>query len=59
MSKPKKGRITRKSVVHICGPSRDYYYGDPRPPKAVGYFDFVEWQAAQLRKRRRPRTSAR
>lgn len=38
--------------VHICGPSRDYYAGDPRPPKEAGYFDFMEWQEAQIRNKR-------
>ena len=45
----------RQRVVFVCGPSRDYFYGDPRPPQELGYFDFFEWQEAQLRKRRRPR----
>ena len=49
----------RKRVIFVCGPSRDYFYGDPRPPQERGYFDFVEWQEAQLRKRHRPRTAKR
>lgn len=31
-----------------------YYYGDPRPPREAGYSEFVAWQEAQLRKKRRP-----
>ena len=32
----------------------DYYYGDPRPAKAAGYGEFVAWQEAQLKRRKRP-----
>ena len=39
----------------VCGPSKEYYYGDPPPPKESGYMEFLEWQEAQLRKRRRPK----
>jgi hypothetical protein len=48
----------RKRVAFICGPSKEYYYGDKRPPYGAGYFDFIEWQEAQLRKRRRPKKKA-
>lgn len=48
----------RKMTVLVCGPSKEYFYGDPRPPQEMGYMEFVEWQEAQLRKRRRPKTRA-
>lgn len=50
----KKGR-RKRGVIFVCGPSKEYFYGDPRPPQEMGYMEFVEWQEAQLRKRRRPR----
>ncbi len=57
MNKQEKPKLRRRTrVTFVCGPSRDYFYGDSRPPKACSYFDFMEWQVAQLRKRRRPTT---
>ena len=50
----KKRKARKPPAIFVCGPSRDYFYGDPRPPQELGYFEFVEWQEAQLRKRRRP-----
>lgn len=47
-------RPKMKRIIFVCGPSRDYFYGDPKPPRKLGYFDFVEWQEAQFRKHRRP-----
>jgi hypothetical protein len=46
-------------VTFACGPSKSYFYGDPCPDKALGYMEFVEWQEAQLRKRRRPKEKKR
>lgn len=42
-------------TVFVCGPSTDYYYGDPQPSKGLGYMEFLEWQEAQLTRRRRPK----
>lgn len=39
---------------HVCGPTGEYYLGDPQPPQSAGYGEFVEWQEAQFRKRKRP-----
>lgn len=49
----KKGQ-RKRTIIFVCGPSKEYFYGDPRPPKEMGYMEFVEWQEAQLRERRRP-----
>ena len=54
-SRAKQGGRTH-TIMFVCGPSRDYFYGNPRPPQERGYFYFIECQEVQLRKRRRPRT---
>ena len=38
----------------ICT-TAEYYLGDPRPPQSAGYREFVAWQEAQFRRRRRPK----
>lgn len=47
--------MRKGSVVFVCGPSKEYFYGDPCPDKALGYLEFCEWAEAQRRKRRRPK----
>lgn len=38
----------------ICT-TKEYYYGDARPPREAGYAEFVAWQEAQFRhKKRKP-----
>lgn len=44
---------TKTGIAIACGPSRQYYAGDPRPPRSAGYGEFIEWQEAQLRNRKR------
>ena len=39
--------------VPACGARSEYFYGDPQPPKEAGYAEFVEWQEAQFRHRKR------
>ena len=59
-SQTRKAEVPKRKLwptVFVCGQSRDYYHGDPPPPKERGYFDFIEWQDAQLRRRRRPRSA--
>lgn len=36
----------------VCGPTRLYALGDPRPKRSLGYLDFIAWQQAQLYKGR-------
>ncbi|MBF8297401.1 MAG: hypothetical protein HW395_58 [candidate division NC10 bacterium] len=45
-----------RGPVMICVASKDYAFGDPRPPQERGYMEFMAWQEAQLRKQRRPET---
>ena len=40
----------------VCGPSKEYAYGDPPPPKERGYMEFCEWQEAQLKRHRQKET---
>ena len=49
----------KKFVAFVCGPTRAFFYGDPHPGPDCSYFDFVEWQEAQFRKRRRPKRRTR
>ena len=41
--------------IIVCGPTGDYYFGDPPPPYEAGFGEFVEWQEAQFRRKRRPK----
>ena len=44
---------TKTGIAIVCGPTKQYYAGDPRPPRSAGYGEFIEWQEAQLRNRKR------
>lgn len=53
----KRPRMWRPPAAVVCGPSKDYAHGDPPPPKARGYSDFIAWYVAQLKRRKRPKAT--
>ena len=49
--------VKKRGLLCVIIPG-DYYFGDPRPPYEAGYSEFVEWQEAQLRQRKRKYSKA-